>query len=283
MMRSVEVEQPDVLARLGAEIGADIAEGRLTLPVLPNVAAEVMASSVDERADAARLAVLIQQDQSLASYLLRVSNSAAFRGSIEIVSLQQAIARLGMARIREIALSASLKGSLFREGPHPELVDQLWRQALAAALWTKEVARAARRSVELGYLCGLLHRLGAPLVLQQLGIRRPGLDAAAAIALVDRHQRAAGVALAWTWALPLPVCAAIEHLTDPAAAGRHAELVAATACGARLSRADGSRDEALAALLALPGAHLLDLYPEDYAALLDRQADIDAAVASMVL
>lgn len=57
-MRSVEVEQPDGLARLGAEIGADIGEGRLTLPVLPNVAAEGMASSVDERADAARLAAL---------------------------------------------------------------------------------------------------------------------------------------------------------------------------------------------------------------------------------
>ena len=66
--------------------------GGLELPVLPAVAIEVLASSVDEQADAKRLAQLIQQDQSLASHVLRVVNAPVFRGTTEIVALQQAIA-----------------------------------------------------------------------------------------------------------------------------------------------------------------------------------------------
>ena len=82
-----------------------VADGTLKLPVLPAVAANVLAMSQSEDSDAARLAALIQKDPALASNVLRIVNTAAFRGAAEIVALQQAIARLGMARIREIALS----------------------------------------------------------------------------------------------------------------------------------------------------------------------------------
>jgi HD-like signal output (HDOD) protein len=283
MIRPVLAEMADAVERLSAEIGAEIADGRLTLPVLPNVAAEVLASSVDERADASRLATLIQRDQSLASHVLRVCNSAAFRGASEIVSLQQAIARLGMLRIREMALSASLKGTLFRGGVYQPLADRLWREALAAGLWAREFARAARKSVEIAYLCGLLHRVGAPVVLHRLGEGCDELDIDQVAALLARLDRPAGVSLGWAWSLPPPVCAAIEHLGEPNAAGRHAELVATAACGALLARGIEDPQRSLGLLLALPAIRLLNLYPEDVERLLTRQADIELSVDAMVL
>ena len=139
---------PPELQPVAEEIRTDLASGRLKLPVLPNVATEVLSSSLDDSSDAAKLAGLIQQDQSLASHVLRVVNSPAFRGSAEIVALQQAIARLGMVRIREIALTASLKNALSSKGSFQELMDRAWRLGLATGLWAKEVARATRRNVE---------------------------------------------------------------------------------------------------------------------------------------
>jgi HD-like signal output (HDOD) protein len=89
----------DAAAALDALRG-ELDREALAMPLLPGVAAEVIASSVDEHSDAARLAELIRQDQSLASHVLRIVNSPAFRGASEIVALQQAIARLGMPRVR---------------------------------------------------------------------------------------------------------------------------------------------------------------------------------------
>ena len=78
---------------VSASFSQELASRALEVPLLPNVAAEVLSSSLDDESNAARLAELIQQDQGLASHLLRVVNSPAFRGSAEIVALQQAIAR----------------------------------------------------------------------------------------------------------------------------------------------------------------------------------------------
>lgn len=283
MVPSASSNGGDAVANLAAELSAEIADNRLTLPVLPNVAAEVLSSTVDERADAARLAVLVQRDQSLATYLLRVSNSPAFRGGGEIVSLQQAIARLGMVRVREIALSISLKGALLPKGPYRDLAETFWRESLAAGLWAKEVARAARRSVEMAYLCGLLHRVGAPVVLHRISAGAALLTGEEALIVVQQMEHRAGISLAWAWALPPPVCATVEHLADPAAAHQHAEMVAVAACGALLARSQADDGAVLDALRAQPGICLLNLYPDDLQALLARRAAIETVVAAMVV
>ena len=56
--------------------------GELDLPVLPTVVTEILAcTSDDESYDPGRLAKVIQQDQSIASHVLRVVNSPVFKGT----------------------------------------------------------------------------------------------------------------------------------------------------------------------------------------------------------
>ncbi|MBX3705986.1 MAG: HDOD domain-containing protein [Pseudomonadales bacterium] len=276
-------QQTDELDSLGARIESELRAGKLELPMLPNVAAEVLASSVDEQTDAARLAALIQRDQSLASHVLRITNSAALRGTTEIVSLQQAIARLGMVRIRELAVSVAVRGALMLRGPYQAAADEIWRTSLAAGLWAREVARATRKSVEIAYLCGLLHRIGAPVVLHRLGELAPALDGIAVQGLLARCTTPAGMALARAWALPEPVAAAIEFLATPEAAGRHADLVAAAALGAAAARHDAADPTTLDVLAAMPAAARLNLYTDDLEALLQHAPSISATLGSMVL
>lgn len=265
-------------------IEADIREGRLELPLLPNVATEVVASSVDERSDAVRLAGLIQQDQTLATHVLKVVNSPAFRGAQEIVALQQAIARLGMDRIREIALSASVRGTLFRDGPYQARADLAWRQALAAGLWAKEVARAARKNVEIAYLCGLLHDIGTPLVLHRLGEVAPDLDDPHVEAVLERLSATAGGQLAMAWSLPEAVPAVIRHLHEPDTADpAHGDTVAVVSCSVCLARQTVAGALDVPALGALPVFARLNLYPEDVEELAALEDRVTSAVESMVL
>ena len=199
---------------VGAEFSRELEARTLEVPLLPNVASEVLSSTLDDKGNAARLAELIQQDQGLASHLLRVVNSPVFRGSAEIVALQQAIARLGMERIREIALTVSLKGTLFSPGSFEHLVADSWMHGLRTGLWAKEVARAARKNVEIAYLCGLLHNVGAPLVVNRVSQLSDGLTEAQVISLVDEYAAATGLMLVEEWRLPSAVGICIRFHGD---------------------------------------------------------------------
>lgn len=72
-----------------------IVNGDLTLPVLSTVVAEVVQLTQSSDSNAAQLSALIHRDQTLAGHVLRLANSPLYLPSIPIVSLQQAISRLG--------------------------------------------------------------------------------------------------------------------------------------------------------------------------------------------
>ena len=68
----------------------------LELPVMPRVASKVFTLTNDPKSEVSDLSKLIHSDQSIASHVLRIANSAAYGGGEQIVSLQQAVTRLGM-------------------------------------------------------------------------------------------------------------------------------------------------------------------------------------------
>ena len=93
-----------IIEQLNQQIESAIADKTLVLPVLPQVTNNVLSLVHDADSDASSLAQLIQSDQSLASHVMRIANSAAYSPTAKMTSLQQAIARLGMQNIAEIAM-----------------------------------------------------------------------------------------------------------------------------------------------------------------------------------
>jgi len=138
------------------------------VPMLPDVASRVLVLSNDPDSDAAQLAKLIQGDQGLSAHVMRIANSAAYTPNASMVSLQQAIARLGMALITEIALAASINSKMFKAPQFDKRLTRIWDHALVTAHWGKEVARISKKNVEASFLCGLLHSIGRPVVLQAI-------------------------------------------------------------------------------------------------------------------
>ncbi|MEN8165476.1 MAG: HDOD domain-containing protein, partial [Acidobacteriota bacterium] len=89
-----------------------------------------------------------------------VANSAAYVGAVPCSSLQQAVSRLGLQMITEIAMAVSVRGRMFGNPRCAELLAALWKHSVLTAWFTKEIARAHGHNVEVAFLCGLLHDVG---------------------------------------------------------------------------------------------------------------------------
>lgn len=186
-----------------------IAANSLALPMLPQVTAQVLSLVNDVDSDASALAKLIQSDQSLAGHVMRIANSAAYSPNASMTSLQQAIARLGMQNMAEIAMAATMGPKLFAVSGYEDLVKTIWQSSLATAVWAREIARQTRRNVESTFLCGLLFQIGKPVVLQavleigakeQLTVEQDLLEQ-----LMIAFQAEVGESLAVHWRLPSAV------------------------------------------------------------------------------
>lgn len=270
-------------------LAARVEEGGLDLPMLPRVATEVVQLSSGRDTDAGRLAALLHQDAALAAAVLRVSNAPAYMPRTPIVSLQQAVTRLGFVVIGEIALAASLQAGVFRVGRHEPELDALWRHAVASGTFAREIARAKRLNVENGFLCGFLHGIGKPALLQLVADLEA--DEGAHVSdeelgtILDRLHVAVGRCLAERWELPMPVRRALSHYreVDDGDGDFEAIEVPVTAAASHLAThllEPASIDEA--ALRAHPAFQVLNFYPEDVDRLLDLRETVRGVVDSMV-
>ena len=178
----------------------------LDLPLLPQVANQVLMLTNDPNADASKLSSLIHQDQALAAQILRIANSPACMPRSPIVSLQQAIAWLGMNLLAGLAFSVSVQSGVFNVKGYEKEVKDLWRHALATGLYGKEIARRIRHNVENAFLCGLLHHIGKPVVLHNALDMRKNQDAKLPWTLIEALMRevhmTVGEKLAAAWQLP---------------------------------------------------------------------------------
>jgi putative nucleotidyltransferase with HDIG domain len=277
----------DVHSALRAEVAGRLERGEVVLPLPPRVASEVLALTRSDDADVARLVRLLHQDPALAGHVLRIANSPAYLPRSPIVSLQQAVTRLGLRILSEIALIASMQGGVFRVPGHEAELKQIWRHALASAAFSREVARHLRSNVESAFLCGLLHTIGKPLVLQlTVDVARESAAPASpaeVTALVDELHARAGLLLAAKWSLPSAVRDAIASYQSYDTTRGCANEPIITALGDHLA------SHLLAGTLETPEARAhrswrdLNLYPEDADALLAKSEQVSVLVATLLL
>ncbi|MBM4247253.1 MAG: HDOD domain-containing protein [Deltaproteobacteria bacterium] len=277
--------QPCALLR-GA-LATRLERGDVELPLPPRVATEVLALTRDDTADIGRLGKLLHQDPALAGHVLRIANSPAYLPRSPIVSLQQAVTHLGFTLLSEIALVASMQSGVFKlRGYESELRD-IWQHALASGGFAREIARKLRSNVESAFLCGLMHTIGKPLVLQTVVNESGKLGVAASRddvrQLIDQFHIPAGGLLAKRWALPGAVCDAISSYASytSGTAGPREPVITALADRLAFHLVDKETDET--ALRAHRSWVDLNLYPEDAEDILGRTDTVRGLVESMLL
>ncbi len=268
-----------------------VEKGLLELPVLPAVGVEVLELTRNENSDAKSLAALIQNDQSLAGHVMKVANSAAYNAIGKIQTLQQAIAKLGMQQIGQMALAVTVGRSAFKSDPvSQKITAELWKRSLACAAWAREIARIGRINTEVVFLSGLLHQIGKPVVLHAIvGLLDSDDDFPSQdelLSMIDNYQKIIGLNLARKWNLPESVIETIEYIDDFDAAPHAREEVAAVNAARHL--VDLTLDttpESYRSITELdqPVFTELNLYEEDLQLLEDKRELIDQLLQTLVL
>jgi HD-like signal output (HDOD) protein len=135
------------------------------LPTLPIVVQKLSAAINDSASDAGRLAAIIQDDPAIMARMLRIVNSALYRGSEEVTNLTLAISRLGFQTIRNIAMSTAVF-SAFGSGNAEFDRDEFWKHSVFTGVAATVVYGYCRDSLssripkDTLHLAGLIHDVG---------------------------------------------------------------------------------------------------------------------------
>lgn len=268
---------------------AYIEDERLKIPVLPDVLSKVISLINHPNADANTLARLIHKDQALAGYVLRVSNSPVFAGASVITTLRQAIARIGAKTLGKIALSVTMQGKIFKAEGYEDVVKDVWRKSLTSGAFAQEIGNFFNNRDETLYLCGLLHTVGKPVILQALddlkGEFGMALSFESGISLMNEFHRAVGKKVAEQWKLPDSVKMACLHYLDPEKSKDAPKEVRITFVAHRLAEfidKDPEKGE-LAALAAEPSTQALGLKERNLHDLASKLERIRAVLDAMSL
>ena len=168
---------------VGEWLRALIKTEELDIPVLPEIAARVVALASSEEADTRQLTRLIVADQALASNVMRVATTAVYQPTHPVTALPQAITWLGLSAVADIAFTVAVQGKILNLPGHKVQLLGMWRLAVAAGLWGREIAGMAGRPADAAYLQGLLHEIGKPVVVHAIaevaagaGVSLPSAD-----------------------------------------------------------------------------------------------------------
>jgi putative nucleotidyltransferase with HDIG domain len=219
-------EEPDGFTQVSAGVRQYLADDELLVPMLPDVAIRVVKSS-RHASNAHSLAAIISADAALTMHILRIAVSAAKRPAQRIVSLQHALAWLGIDEVANIAFTLALQGKMLDVKGQQRKARRLWRHSLASALWARQLAHMLDADSGVCYLCGLLHNIGKAVTLgavhevaQRLRTRLSGEEYDR---LVELFHHDVGVQVVESWELPEPVPSVIASWHDYAAAGGAAQ------------------------------------------------------------
>lgn len=207
-----------------------IARDAVKIPPYPAVALRLDALVHKNDFGLNDVATLVASDQVLAADVLRCANSTFYRRGDDVVSLQQAITRIGAREVTRIALASAL-GAAARAGPLQALKRHVWQEALGSAILAQQIARHRKLPAESGFACGLLHDFGrmvATAALEELISRgshtQPHPEGFWAT-LIERFHVELGQQVAQKWKLPALIADVIEHHHEGDGAPEHAEMI----------------------------------------------------------
>lgn len=140
----------------------------LELPRISSLANRIMRVAADPNVDVDKVVELVQTDEVLAGRILQLINSAFFATRQEVQSLRHAIVLLGLRSVGDLIFSYSMKMKVFKCERYQPLMQAIWEHAVASAVATEVVAQMRGSGDEPGFMAGLLHDIGKPLILSAI-------------------------------------------------------------------------------------------------------------------
>jgi len=147
----------------------------LVLPTLPEIAIKIRETADDPDANLMIMADVISQDPALTARMIKVANSAFLGRTIKVETLNQAVTRIGLRQIKNIATAVAMeqlfvsKNELVRD-----YMEKSWQKTVNIAcvamatmqLWSKQNKHSSL-NIDTLTLVALVHSIGILPILTE--------------------------------------------------------------------------------------------------------------------
>jgi HD-like signal output (HDOD) protein len=140
------------------------------LDPLPAAAAKLARIARDWEADINEAVTIIRYDQGLTANILRYANSPMGGARYRIAHVRDAVVRLGIPKVLEIAVTAHVRSQMARAIPeYGYEKEELWRHSVASALAADAlVSMSTHRIPPIVFTAALLHDIGKLVLARHL-------------------------------------------------------------------------------------------------------------------
>ncbi len=148
---------------------------QLSLPIFDSVSLRIQMELIKKNPDFRVVEKLIIADQSLSSNLLKIANSARYRGLVETSTVKAAITRLGMTEIARI-ISMDINQKIFssRDRQLNVFMKKLWQHSMGCAFAAGMLSHRLDFGVmqNEAFFAGLFHDIGKLLILKVIAQKK---------------------------------------------------------------------------------------------------------------
>lgn len=250
------------------------------LPSISQVVSELIASFDREDVTLADIARQLASDPVISAKTLRLANSAYFHVSRQIATVDDALAMLGLAMVRNLVLGQGLSTAF--KNVHGLDLAQFWRHSLYTASTARWLAMHGQTNADLAFTVGLVHGLGQLVMHSVLGAELAALNerchplaaerAQAERDLLGYDHAQVSAELARQWKFPAAIADPLALVPQPDA--QLSPVAALVHLGAWRARAE---------LLPAPPEALAASFPQDVAQALALALQWDAEQATLVM
>ncbi len=256
------------------------------LPAAPSLLGKLLPKLSDTDAHFDEIVDVIALDPGLTAKLLQICNSAFFGQTEPILSVQDAVARVGYQSIYLLVAMISGADAFPVTSANGLNIGRLWGHSITTAFSSKYIAESTRQDGNILFTAGLLHDIGK-IVLAQIqptivSDRFYQLSEAESLAhekeTYGYNHAEIGTALMKRWKLPEQLIVAVSHHHEPRHGNRLEPLAACLELGDSFSHGQTDR-RVLSSPTFMSRLNALEVGPQDmqqwFKKLASNQAVID--------
>lgn len=147
----------------------------LVLPTLPAIALKVRRAADDPNINLNAMADVIGQDPSLSARMIKISNSSYLGRSVKVTSTQQAVTRIGLVQIKNIATALAMEQLFVSKNTIvKQYMEKAWNDtidvvaySLAALATHVKLTKNRQLSLDSLMLAALMHNIGVLPILTE--------------------------------------------------------------------------------------------------------------------
>jgi len=268
-----------------AQLGKDLDGNNFVLPPFPDTAMRVQRAIAEPDTCIDRLTAIVMSEPALTARLMRMANSAMLRrGPMEITDVKDAIVRIGLRMVQNVAVAFAARQAFPTpgQGPVAKELHKVRFHSLQVASFAYLLGRRIKHGVNAdeAMLAGLLHGVGKYYIFMRVA-DFPELFGERSLleALLAKWHTGVARAIVEAWGFPARIVQAVDEHEELARKPRPPADTTDIVLVANLIVLGQGREQPLAALDNLPSLARMGTTVEEVAQVL---ATYQAEVESML-